>query len=624
MTADEKQLQAEIERLSGVPDTDRGAAPGIEATLGRIAEWAGSTCPMAATAALDLLVQIRAGGETDQSLEAGLLHLQQALRQSFDLPQSGVPPVPSQGLDDDPELVADFVVEAREHLLNAEKNLPALQKNLSLGDAVHSVFRSFHIIKGLAGFLSLQPIHEVAHETETILHHARGKRIDITPRLIDLALKAADYLRVALDALALQLPQPAMTSLAPNERLLEEIASAAAFVPSAGSDSPPLLVEAPLSLAEPEPSRGTDAKPSVRKTDATVVRVDTAKLEYLVEMTGELVVAQSRIHFSPGSDATAGGGRSRNFAHLARVTGEIQKTVLSMRRVPIAGLYDKMARLVRAAEWVPAVVISAMTGAGCQTAMDALEAGAVEVIDKPVNKAAFLDFRAVLPVKVRAAFACHRPVSRSSALASAISHARAGAAVPALRLRTPEVIAIGSSTGGTEAVEAILRQMSADSPGVIIAQHIPARFSLMFADRLKQVCRIHVKEAAHGDTVRPGLALIAPGDQHIVLQRSPGGFEVALNQGPRVGFQRPSVDLMFHSVAAVASGNSLGVILTGMGNDGAAGLLEMKRAGATTIAQDEASCAVFGMPKEAIRLGAADHILPLMGIAASLGLLHAR
>jgi two-component system chemotaxis response regulator CheB len=265
---------------------------------------------------------------------------------------------------------------------------------------------------------------------------------------------------------------------------------------------------------------------------------------------------------------------------------------------------------------VPAVVISAMTGAGCQTAFDALRAGAAEVIAKPVDKPAFLDFRAVLPAKVRAAFACRRPPSRKTAPSET--------AASALKLRTPGVIAIGSSTGGTQAIEMILRQMCEDCPGIVIAQHIPAKFSLTLAERLEQICRIHVKEAESGDLVRPGLALIAPGDQHMIVQKRPGGLEVAVNQGPRVGFQRPSIDMLFHSVAAVAAGHAIGAILTGMGNDGAAGLLGMKRAGAVTLAQDEASCAVFGMPKEAIRLGAVAHILPLQQIAAALGCLHAR
>lgn len=277
----------------------------------------------------------------------------------------------------------------------------------------------------------------------------------------------------------------------------------------------------------------------------------------------------------------------------------------------------------RGSDWVPAVVISAMTGAGCKTAFEALRAGAVEVIGKPVDKPALLDFRAMLPAKVRAACGCRRPLGAIARAQPPLPAPAEDRAVAALKLRPPGIIAIGSSTGGTEAVETILRLMSAESPAVVIAQHIPARFSLMFAERLRQVCRIQVKEAENGDWVRPGLALIAPGDQHMVIERRVGGFEVTLNQGPRVEFQRPSVDVLFHSVAALAGGNAMGAILTGMGSDGAAGLLAMKRAGATTFAQDEASCAVFGMPREAIRMGAVDHVLPLGHIAAVLARLRA-
>jgi two-component system, chemotaxis family, protein-glutamate methylesterase/glutaminase len=276
------------------------------------------------------------------------------------------------------------------------------------------------------------------------------------------------------------------------------------------------------------------------------------------------------------------------------------------------------------AEWVPAVVISSMTGPGCQTAVDALRAGAVEVIGKPVDQPAFLDFRTLLPAKVRAAFACRHSASHTISHAGLKKTAVADSAIPALKLRIPGIIAIGSSTGGTQAVETILRQAPEDCPGIVIAQHIPARFSLMFAERLKQVCRIHVKEAETGDLVRPGLALIAPGDKHMIVQKRAGALEVVVHQGPRVGFQRPSVDLLFGSVASSAADNAIGAILTGMGNDGAAGLFQMKRTGAVTIAQDEASCAVFGMPREAIRLQAVDHVLPLQQIAAVLGRLHAR
>jgi len=271
--------------------------------------------------------------------------------------------------------------------------------------------------------------------------------------------------------------------------------------------------------------------------------------------------------------------------------------------------------------WAPAVVISALTGAGCQTAVAAMRAGAVEVIGKPVDKSGYLDFKALLPVKVRAAFACHRSAAQSVLLPG---HAPPHPIAGSLKLRTPAFIAMGSSTGGTEAVETILRQMSKDCPGIVIAQHIPAKFSLMFAERLSQVCPIRVKEAETGDRIRPGVALIAPGDQHMEVQHRANGLEVKLNQGPRVGFQRPSIDMLFRSAAIAVSDPAMGVILTGMGNDGAAGLLAMKAAGAITIAQDEATCAVFGMPREAIRLGAVDHVLPLQVIASTLSRLHAR
>jgi len=255
-----------------------------------------------------------------------------------------------------------------------------------------------------------------------------------------------------------------------------------------------------------------------------------------------------------------------------------------------------------------------MTSAGGGTTIEAMQAGAVDVIEKPVDKTGFLAFRASLPAKVRAAFACHRSEMKVTIRENPTGRLPVG---------KPGIVAIGSSTGGTEALETILRQASEDCPGFVIAQHIPAKFSLMFATRLGQVCRIEVKEAASGDLIRPGIALIAPGDHHMVVQRRTGGLEVSVNQGPRIGFQRPSVDMLFRSVAAVTREEAVGVILTGMGNDGAAGLLEMKRNGALTIAQDETTCAVFGMPREAIRIGAVDHVLSIGQIAATLGRLHA-
>lgn len=354
MTAQE-QIQAEIERLRSV---ESGATPDIETVLARINELAFNAFPEAASVTAELLDQIRrvpkqnvghafGGPDGDPWLSTGLLRLQEAVR------RDAAPPSPDRAqaqaaagnsLADDPELIAEFVAEAREHLSSIEANLLTLEKDPSLPDAVHSVFRCFHTIKGLAGFLALGPIQAVAHETETLLDHARERRLSIGPRLIDAALKAADFVQVALDALSSRPPQEAMNALPSNETLLKEIAAAAVDVPAGGAAESPGNLASEV-MASPEVERA--AVPAAPKNDASMVRVDTAKLEYLVEMVGELVIAQSLIHFSPGNDGSASAGLSRNFAQLGRVTGEIQKTAMSMRMVPISRLYDKMARLVR-------------------------------------------------------------------------------------------------------------------------------------------------------------------------------------------------------------------------------------------------------------------------------------
>jgi two-component system chemotaxis response regulator CheB len=189
---------------------------------------------------------------------------------------------------------------------------------------------------------------------------------------------------------------------------------------------------------------------------------------------------------------------------------------------------------------------------------------------------------------------------------------------PGLRVTTDKVVAIGASTGGTEALREILEAMPPDAPGTVIVQHMPEVFTRAFADRLNQTCRIEVKEAAAGDRVLEGRALIAPGNRHTVLVRSGAHYVVDVQDGPLASRHRPSVDMLFRSVARSAGPNAVGVILTGMGRDGAEGLMEMKRAGAATLAQDEASCVVFGMPKEAIELGGVDQVLPLGRIAAAI------
>jgi two-component system chemotaxis response regulator CheB len=177
------------------------------------------------------------------------------------------------------------------------------------------------------------------------------------------------------------------------------------------------------------------------------------------------------------------------------------------------------------------------------------------------------------------------------------------------------VLAIGASTGGTVALEHILRAFPPNAPGTVVTQHMPEMFTRYFAERLNEIARVDVKEAADGDSVAPGVVLIAPGDRHLLLKRDGARYFVAVRDGPRVNRHRPSVDVMFRSVAQSAGRNAVGVILTGMGGDGAQGLLEMKGAGARTFAQDEASCVVFGMPKVAIELGAVDRVLPLERIA---------
>jgi two-component system chemotaxis response regulator CheB len=187
-----------------------------------------------------------------------------------------------------------------------------------------------------------------------------------------------------------------------------------------------------------------------------------------------------------------------------------------------------------------------------------------------------------------------------------------------LRLTTDKVIAIGASTGGTEALRELLTALPPDAPGLVIVQHMPEMFTAAFARRLNELCRVEVREASNGDRVIEGRALIAPGNRHTLLRRSGAHYTVEVSDGPLVSRHRPSVDILFQSVARAAGPNAIGVILTGMGDDGADGLLDMRRAGAHTIAQDEASCVVFGMPKEAIARGAAEDVLALQRIPVAL------
>ncbi len=265
---------------------------------------------------------------------------------------------------------------------------------------------------------------------------------------------------------------------------------------------------------------------------------------------------------------------------------------------------------------MPVIVISSLGRASCDAAITALREGAVEVMAKPGGPYSVGELRLTLANKIRAA-ARARVIPRVPA--------ETAPAPPPPPEREPigaggasRVVAIGASTGGTEAIESVLTRLPEDTPGIVIAQHIPAGFSRAFAQRLNQICRMEVKEAEDGDRVAPGRALVAPGDFHMLLRRAGTGYRVEVKTGPLVCYQRPSVDVLFHSVAETAGAHAIGVLLTGMGSDGAKGMLKMKESGAATIAQDESSCVVFGMPREAIRLGAAGRVVALLRVPSAI------
>ena len=274
---------------------------------------------------------------------------------------------------------------------------------------------------------------------------------------------------------------------------------------------------------------------------------------------------------------------------------------------------------------MPVVMVSSLTEAGCQTTLRALELGAVDFITKPkIDLREGMDEVAHdLISKVKAAAQARvRPLLvKGEASASETKYASRNTphgSSSAMIKTTDTIIAIGSSTGGTEAVKDVLEVLPPNTPPILITQHMPERFTKTWADRMNGLCRISVKEAEDGDSVLPGHALVAPGGYHMALERSGARYTVRINQDPPVNRHRPSVDVLFASVARYAGANAVGVILTGMGGDGAKELLTMKQAGAFTIAQDEASCVVFGMPKEAIKAGGVDKILPLSDIAGAI------
>ena len=272
----------------------------------------------------------------------------------------------------------------------------------------------------------------------------------------------------------------------------------------------------------------------------------------------------------------------------------------------------------------PVIICSTLTEAGAPTTLEALAAGAVTIITKPrVGLQKFLrgyaqELTEAIRVAARANVKRLRP--QTARVIPVPVKNSADVILPPARERamtqtTERVIVIGTSTGGTQALQEVLVELPGVSPGIVIVQHMPSHFTAAFAARLDSMCKIEVREARHNERVVPGCALIAPGGRHMLLMRSGAQYHVEIKDGPPVSRHRPSVDVLFRSAAKCAGPNALGMIMTGMGDDGARGLKEMRDAGARTVAQDEASCVVFGMPKEAIRLDAAERIAPLEELA---------
>ncbi|MCP3175664.1 chemotaxis response regulator protein-glutamate methylesterase [Desulfuromonas sp. KJ2020] len=273
---------------------------------------------------------------------------------------------------------------------------------------------------------------------------------------------------------------------------------------------------------------------------------------------------------------------------------------------------------------IPVVICSSLTGQGTETALKALEYGAVEIIEKPrLGTRQFLEesrLRICDTVKAAASAQLHRLSERSIKAAPKLT-ADAVLQKPAsgaMLQTTEKVVAVGASTGGTEALRVFLQALPMDSPGVVVVQHMPENFTANFAKRLDSLCAVSVAEAKDGDSVLRGHVLIAPGNHHMLLKRSGARYYVQIKDGPLVSRHRPSVDVLFRSAARYAGKNAVGVIMTGMGDDGARGMLELKEAGAVTFAQDQATCVVFGMPQEAIKMGGVDRVLPLDGLAPAV------
>jgi two-component system chemotaxis response regulator CheB len=268
---------------------------------------------------------------------------------------------------------------------------------------------------------------------------------------------------------------------------------------------------------------------------------------------------------------------------------------------------------------LPVIVVSSLAAKGREMAIACLEAGAIDVVSKPNESYSIGDVAGHLADLIRGATRVRLRAPRAH-VASNQGEARGPAIAGSVALAetTHKVVALGASTGGTEALRVVLEALPKQSPGIVMTQHMPEGFTASFAERLNGLCQVEVKEAADGDWVVPGRALLAPGNRHLKLDRDGARYIARVVDGPRVSRHKPSVDVLFESVARVAGKNAFGAIMTGMGGDGAAGMLSMRKAGAVTVAQDEASCIVYGMPKEAVKLGGVQVVSPLSEISAHI------
>ncbi len=264
---------------------------------------------------------------------------------------------------------------------------------------------------------------------------------------------------------------------------------------------------------------------------------------------------------------------------------------------------------------LPVIIVSSLTRNSSKLAMEALSLGAQEVISKPSGTYSVGEMSVQLIDKIRAVASLKVSAGEKGLYTKSV---QTKIASKPLSETTNKIIAIGASTGGTEALKTVLTGMPPNAPGTLVVQHMPANFTTAFAERLDELSAMTIKEAKDGDSLINGVALLAPGNYHMLLKRSGANYYVRVKKGPLVHHQRPAVDVLFHSVADYAGSNAVGVILTGMGSDGALGLLKMKEAGARTVVQDEKSCIVFGMPKEAIKLGAVDKVVPLNSVSKTV------